>query len=86
MVAILVVAGCTQPKLPPGTPPAPSDDCRASQFQGLVGQSRKVLNEAQLTRPVRVIGPDMAVTGDYRPDRLNIEYDDRDLITRISCY
>lgn len=33
---------------------------------------------------VRVIGPDMAVTMDYREDRVNFSYDENKKITRVS--
>ena len=36
-------------------------------------------------RELRVIAPGMAVTMDYRPDRLNIETDAQGRITRIKC-
>ena len=34
----------------------------------------------------RQIGPDDAVTSDFRPDRLNIEYGRAGRIERVSCY
>ena len=34
----------------------------------------------------RQIGPDMAVTADYQPTRLNIEYDAKNTITKVSCF
>ena len=39
-----------------------------------------------MKQEVRQIGPDMMVTADYRPDRLNIEYDRKDIIIRVSCF
>ncbi|MDO5642175.1 MAG: I78 family peptidase inhibitor [Paracoccus sp. (in: a-proteobacteria)] len=71
--------------LPDAAAPA-SDACKASRYQGLVGQDIRVLNISAMPQQVRVIGPDMAVTSDYRPDRLNIEHDARGVITGISCF
>jgi uncharacterized protein involved in copper resistance len=34
---------------------------------------------------IRVIRPDQAVTQDFRPDRLNVELDAEDNITRVYC-
>lgn len=34
---------------------------------------------------IRVIRPDQAVTQDFRPDRLNVELDAEDKVTRIYC-
>lgn len=62
------------------------DDCRASAYQGLVGQPISVL--AAMTFPIgtRQIGPDDSVTADFRPDRLNIEYGRTGRIEKISCF
>jgi hypothetical protein len=82
---LAVLAGCTQPPMKPEPRPA-SDACGASGYTGLIGQNRKVLNTMLMKQEVRQIGPDMAVTADYRPDRLNIEYDRNDIIIRVSCF
>ena len=34
---------------------------------------------------IRVVRPDQAVTQDFRPDRLNVELDAEDKVTRIYC-
>jgi hypothetical protein len=34
---------------------------------------------------IRPIGPDTAVTRDFRPDRVNVEIDRNNTITRVSC-
>ncbi|MFD2814149.1 hypothetical protein ACFSYD_05895 [Paracoccus aerius] len=41
-----------------------------------------------MTFPIgtRQIGPDDAVTSDFRPERLNIEYGRTGLIEKVSCY
>lgn len=83
--AALLLAAC-EPMPAPPQPDTPPDDCRASAYQGLVGQPVGVL--AAMTFPIgtRQIGPDDAVTSDFRPERLNIEYGRTDRIEKVSCY
>lgn len=59
--------------------------CGAAGMQGLVGQSRDVLAAMTLPAGTRVIAPGMAITEDYRPDRLNIDLDEKDRIVRVWC-
>ena len=59
--------------------------CAAAEFQIYRWQKVEVLDDVSLPRPTRVIGPDMAVTMDYRPDRLNIAYGKTGRIERIYC-
>lgn len=88
LAGLTLLGACfsSDPETPPAVPPSPSDACEASQLQGLVGHDKAVLNVSKLDKPVRMIGPAMAVTDDYRPDRVNVEYDAKGVITRISCY
>ena len=85
LTATAVLAACEPMPVEPLPVEAP-DDCRASAYQGLVGQPVTVL--AAMTFPIgtRQIGPDDAVTSDFRPDRLNIEYGRANRIERVSCY
>lgn len=75
----LVLAACVEEP-----PPAP-DACGASALSGLVGQDRKVLQTMKFATTVRIIEPGMAVTMDYSETRLNIELDEKGMITRITC-
>jgi hypothetical protein len=59
--------------------------CIADELQAFVGQPVSAMSLDNLPEPVRVIAPDTAVTMDYREDRLNIEHDDGQIITRIYC-
>lgn len=64
--------------------------CDASRAQTLIGRaaSSEVGAEAQrLTggRGIRWIQPGQAVTMDFRADRINIELDARNRVTRITC-
>lgn len=64
--------------------------CDAEAGQQFVGQmlddalSDKA-KAATGARNVRVIRPGMAVTMDYRPDRLNIDLDEDGRVTRVHC-
>lgn len=71
--------GRSNPPLPP------VGSCGADALQALVGQPASVLETMRFGQVVRVIGPGMAVTMDYREDRLNIEVDADKIINRVSC-
>jgi len=65
----------------PSMEPAPCD------FDNWVGLSRA---EAQARvdetgRPARILPPGSMMTMDYRPDRINVELDDNDIVTRVFC-
>lgn len=80
---LLALTACVEP-----TPPVPPsvDLCAAASYQGLVGQSGSVLRGMMLPAGSRVIGPNDAVTADYRADRLNVELDGNGRIGKIACY
>lgn len=84
---LLTLVACAP--MPPADPlpvePDP-DACKASTYQGLVGQRRSVLDTMMLPAGSRVIGPGDAVTMDFRADRLNIEIGESGRIERIGCY
>ncbi|TVQ00172.1 MAG: hypothetical protein EA338_05830 [Roseinatronobacter sp.] len=61
------------------------ETCMAAEFQQYVGQPLSALDKDELLQPDRIIGPDTAVTMDFRPERLNVEHDDERVITRIYC-
>ena len=67
-----------------------SKRCDADQVIGYVGQRYTaelggVVQKKAGARSVRVIGPDMMVTQDFRADRLNIVVDDTNAVTRLYC-
>ena len=87
LLPLLALAACVEPVPPPGGAPLPDADlCRASGFQGLVGQPQSVLRTMMLPAGSRVIGPGDAVTADFRPDRLNIENGTDGRIAKVGCY
>lgn len=65
--------------------PNMQETCIAPSLQDYVGRPVSSLDAISLPSPARVIGPDMGVTMDYRPERLNVEYDRKRIIQRIFC-
>lgn len=61
------------------------DACGASGWTRLIGQHRDVLAAATFPAPMRVIGPNDAVTMDFLAERLNVYYGEDDIITRVEC-
>lgn len=81
---LLALAACVEPVAVPEEPD--TDTCKASSYQGLVGQPRTVLDTMLLPAGSRVIGPGDAVTMDYRVERLNIEIGTDNRISKVACY
>ena len=81
VAAPLLLAGCVMEPAPPGGP----DSCGASAYQYLVGKPGVMLDGMRFSQDVRVIQHGMAVTMDYRADRLNFWLDRRDVIERVNC-
>lgn len=71
----------------PGVPPPQSEDqCRASQYQNLIGQNRSQIPERPPGATWRVTCTSCPVTMDWRPDRLNILYDqETGVIREVKC-
>jgi hypothetical protein len=75
---------------PPATPGDPAMHCDAKGTEWAIGQ---LADEALVTRVrtethskgVRVIKPGMAVTMDYREDRVNIDVDANNRVTKVRC-
>lgn len=82
----VALMGCVPEPAPPVTDPMPVEDaCGASGLQDLVGQSAKKLEVMRFAQKVRIIRPGMAVTMDYSAERLNIEVNAAEVISRVSC-
>ncbi|MBA3911748.1 MAG: hypothetical protein C0524_18205 [Rhodobacter sp.] len=79
----LVLMACVQPV--PLPVPDPAFACGADELQYLVGKPGVLLDGMRFSQDVRVIQPGMAVTMDFKPDRLNIWLDERDVIVRVVC-
>ncbi len=83
VLALAALTACTQ--IPPDPPTGESLACGASPDSNLVGQSVDILAAMTFPAPMRVIKPGMAITMDYNPKRLNIDVDDKGIITRVWC-
>ncbi len=86
--AFILTAACATTTDAP--PMAGAGDCDAGAVQELVGQGvTQALGAAAMRASgadvLRWIPPNSAVTMDYRPDRLNISYDDDSVVTEIDC-
>jgi len=77
----LVLMACVEN----GIDPMPVDRCDATGFQDLVGQPGRVLDGMRFPTDVRVIPPDMVVTMEFQPNRLNIWLGRGDVIDRVTC-
>ena len=84
--APLFLLACVPPAPEIPTVPLPeADACGASALQNLVGQPFSALAAMTFAGPMRLIRPDMAVTMDYSPERLNIFMNSADIIDSVSC-
>ena len=86
IAGLLATGGCmTTPE-----PPATEGRCRTEGLTDYVGRAgtQELASEAQRrsgARSVRWKAPGMAVTMDYRPDRLNISIDAGGMVTGFDC-
>lgn len=74
----------------PVTPSEPEALCDAEALPAFVGQMASAetgarILEASGARTLRWAGPGMAVTMDFRPDRVTVSYDRDMVIERASC-
>jgi hypothetical protein len=88
-LALLATGGCQQQSAPEPTPPPPGK-CVADGLASLTGKTRTDAVEKKALRlsgskDVRWISPGMAVTMDFREDRLNFDIDAQGKITRAFC-
>lgn len=76
------------------SPPPPAIDetaeCDAAPAQSLIGQAASAELGADAikrtgARTLRWIQPGTMVTMDFRPDRLNINLDEKNVVTRLTC-
>jgi Peptidase inhibitor I78 family len=82
---LIGLAACVPVDAPEQPAPIQGGTCGAGALQGLVGQPSTVLHVMKFAGPVRFIRPGMAVTMDYRDNRLNIDIDASETITRVVC-
>ena len=79
----LTVSACTMQQAQDGMDDP--DACGASRLQHLVGKPVAGFDQAAVKGPLRIIGPDMGVTMDYNPDRLNILHDRKKIVESVTC-
>lgn len=91
-LAALALAGCAATERPADSSAAApaADECGAQALQSYLGDVAAGPVEARIREAVgngrvRFIGPNDAVTMDFRPDRLNVETDAQGRIVRIRC-
>jgi len=88
VLGVFVLAACAtpQPADPQiDTPVLGEGGCDAEMLGYLVGQQIGEIDTTTLPQPMRIIRPGMAVTMDYRTDRMNIELDEHDRVLRVYC-
>lgn len=83
LTAFALLAACSSGPVVRHDPSGELGVCPAPAFQDFVGQ--KYAHTAFDWRMLRIIRPGDAVTKDYRPDRLNVDLDENEVITRIWC-
>jgi hypothetical protein len=91
MKAILLLAGLAACAPTPAVDePAKEAICSVEGLNDAVGKpySADLVERTRIrsgSKTVRVIRPGMAVTMDYRIDRLNIDLDEKGIVTRLHC-
>ena len=95
-IALVLGLGCTGCAATPGTGsgsaavPESEALCKADALPPFIEQTASAETGAAIlkasgARTLRWAGPGMAVTMDYRPDRVTVSYDENMAITRASC-
>ena len=85
LTGMSALAGCAT-----ATPPVASGTCNHEALTRFVGQKASAESGAALlresgARTLRWGGPGMAMTMDFRPDRLTVSYDAAMVITAARC-
>ncbi len=87
-LAAVVLTACQDETAEAETMPIPTPPemaCGTEIIEPLIGQPQSALETVELPELYRVIGPDMAVTMDHRPNRLNILIDEDGVILSAAC-
>lgn len=63
-----------------------ADTCGASRFRNLIGEEAATIDPASLPERARVITPDMMITQDFSPTRLNIIVGTDGRVGSLRCF
>jgi hypothetical protein len=63
-----------------------ADTCNAGRFRNLIGEEAATIDPASLPRQSRIITPDMMVTQDFSPTRLNIIVGTDGRVGSLRCF
>ncbi|RTZ64200.1 MAG: hypothetical protein DSZ29_05840 [Aquificaceae bacterium] len=82
--ALLLALTACQSSIPVKDAKTP-DQCGASEYASLMGQSSDIFSTMTFPAPMRIIKHGMAITMDYQSQRLNFDLDKSGRIQRIWC-
>lgn len=93
LAMLTTLAACSTTPPAQDTPPAAAEttpSCGADKLVSYVGSKASdevvaKIRKASGAEAIRVIGPDSAVTMDFRPDRLNVSTDANGIIKAFHC-
>ncbi|WP_333711983.1 I78 family peptidase inhibitor [Yoonia sp.] len=80
---ILLFAACTQAETPPPLPE--NDTCNAAPYADLIGKDATALERVLIMQRLRILRPGQPMTMDFWPDRINIQIDENERISRFFC-
>ena len=90
LLTLLAACAAANDESPATPPPAAEGPCRNGGLDRFIGQTASAATGAELlkvsgARTLRWGAPGMAMTMDFRPDRLTVSYDGRMAITSARC-
>lgn len=83
-MSVAALAGCV-PDEKSAEPDASALNCGKAELAHLVGDPVESYDFKALDQDVRILPPGSVMTMDHRPDRLNVDVDGEDRITRLWC-
>lgn len=87
-----LASACASAPPPPASAPqnaeeaTEADTCGIARFRHLIGTRADQIDRATLPERTRIITPDMAVTMDFRADRLNIMVGTDGIVGSMRCF
>ncbi len=89
LAALTLLGACATPAPPaPQTPDEATavDSCGAARFIALIGAPADRIDPATLPLRTRILAPDMMVTQDFAPGRLNIIVGSDGRVGSLRCF